>query len=315
MYRFLMYIGLLALAACTPLEQDFALRNKPPVLKDKCLVAGDLADLPIRHWLPEKKIQAVVLAIHGFNDYSNGFDAAGTYFAAQDIAVYAYDQRGFGKSPGWTTWPGEANLTADVVDAAKALRSFYPGTPLYIMGESMGAAVTILTLARHEVPEVEGAILVSPAVWGDDAMPFYYKGGLWFAAHTIPQMRVSGRGLKRWPSDNIEMLRALGRDPLIIKHTRIDAIYGLVHLMGNARREIGNVDTPLLVLYGDKDEIVPPPAMAELDERITAPHAMIRYKKGYHMLLRDLKGERVMKDVVKWIKEPGKENDADETKD
>lgn len=291
------------------------MRNKPPVLKDKCIYTGDLEALPLRSWLPVNKIEAVVLAIHGFNDYSNGFDAAGTYFADHNIAVYAYDQRGFGNAPGWATWPGEANLTADVADAVKAIRTFYPDTPIYIMGESMGAAVTILTLARHEVPEIDGAILVSPAVWGDDAMPAYYKGGLWFAAHTIPQMRVSGRGLKRMASDNIEMLRALGRDPLIIKHTRIDAIYGLVHLMGNARREIGKVDKPLLVLYGEKDEIVPPPAMADLDERITAPHTMIRYRKGYHMLLRDLGGQRVMKDIAHWITEADKDSHADETKD
>ncbi|MFO1242671.1 MAG: alpha/beta hydrolase [Rickettsiales bacterium] len=311
MYRFLIVFCLLAISACTPSEQDFAARNKPPVLKDKCIQTGDLADLPLRKWLPDKKVQAVVLAIHGFNDYSNGFDAAGTYFAEHGIAIYAYDQRGFGKAPHWTTWPGEANLTADVIDAVKALHVFYPGTPLYIMGESMGAAVTILTLARHEVPEVQGAVLVSPAVWGDDAMPFYYKGGLWFAAHTVPQMRVSGKGLNRWPSDNIEMLRALGRDPLIIKHTRIDAIYGLVHLMGNARREISKVQTPMLVLYGENDQIVPPPAMASLDDLIKAPHRMIHYNTGYHMLLRDLKGERVMKDVVKWIEDSDKASHAD----
>ena len=106
MYRFLMYICLLAATSCTPAEQDFALRDKPPVLKDKCLYAGDLAALPIRAWLPDKKLDAVVLAVHGFNDYSNGFDAAGTYFARQGIAVYAYDQRGFGRSPGRGVWPG-----------------------------------------------------------------------------------------------------------------------------------------------------------------------------------------------------------------
>ncbi len=36
------------------------------------------------------------------------------------------------------------------------------------------------------------------------------------------------------PSDNIEMLRALGKDPLVIKRTRIDALKGLVDLMSNA---------------------------------------------------------------------------------
>jgi hypothetical protein len=37
----------------------------------------------------------------------------------------------------------------------------------------------------------------------------------------LPGLKVTGRGLGITPSDNLEMLRALGRDPLVIKETRI----------------------------------------------------------------------------------------------
>ena len=33
---------------------------------------------------------------------------------------------------------------------------------------------------------------------------------------------------------------------------------------------------------------------------------MILYENGYHMLLRDLQSEIVMKDIVDWINEPAK---------
>lgn len=295
------FLLLFGFAACAPKEQVFVPRSSAPKIEDSMVYTGDQQNIPLRRWLPEGKPKAVILALHGFNDYSNAFAMPGDYFAKQGIAVYAYDQRGFGRSLEWTVWPGEKNLTHDVADTARALRGEYPGIPLYILGESMGAAVAILTLARHRPPEVDGAVLVSPAVWGYDTMPFFYQGGLWLAAHTVPQMRISGRGLKRYASDNIEMLRALGQDPLVIKHTRIDAIYGLVRIMSEASREIPDVKTPMLILFGKNDQIVPPPAMEDLANRATAPHEVICYDEGYHMLMRDLEGEKVTADIAEWI--------------
>ena len=65
------------------------------------LTAADGAELPMRIWLPpnQQKPKAVILAVHGFNDYSNAFDMPGRWWAKHGIATYAYDQRGFGAYP------------------------------------------------------------------------------------------------------------------------------------------------------------------------------------------------------------------------
>ena len=73
--------------------------------------------LPLRRWLPEGKPRAVVLALHGFNDYSNAFADAGPVFAAHGIALYAYDQRGFGAAPAPGRWPGSRRLVDDALAA------------------------------------------------------------------------------------------------------------------------------------------------------------------------------------------------------
>jgi acylglycerol lipase len=42
----------------------------------------------------------VIVALHGMNDYSNAFDAAGARIGpGEGITTYAYDQRGFGRAP------------------------------------------------------------------------------------------------------------------------------------------------------------------------------------------------------------------------
>ena len=71
-------------------------------------------------------------------------------------------------------------------------------------------------------------------------------------------------------SDNLEMLRALGADPLFIKGTRVDAIAGLVQLMDTAYAAADALPGPLLVLVGEHDEIVPPGAQTAMLERLRA---------------------------------------------
>jgi alpha-beta hydrolase superfamily lysophospholipase len=106
------------------------------------------------------------------------------------------------------------------------------------------------------------------------------------------------------------MLLALGRDPLVIKATRIDAMHGLVNLMDTALEEAAGFKTPALILYGERDEIIPktPTRMmlARMPEITRKIRRVALYKDGYHMLLRDLKAEVAWRDIVGWIADPEK---------
>src|SRR3546814_11213683 len=90
----------------------------------------------------------------------------------------------------------------------------------------------------------------------------------------MPWMTLTGEGLEIWPSDNIEMLRALSLDPLVIKETRVDTIYGLVNIMDRALEAAPELDGPALILYGSHEEVVPPaPALAILHRPPPTPPA------------------------------------------
>jgi alpha-beta hydrolase superfamily lysophospholipase len=117
-----------------------------------------------------------------------------------------------------------------------------------------------------------------------------------------PGLELTGSGLKVMASDNIEMLRAIGADPLFIKATRVDAIAGLVELMDIAASSVDRLDGPLLVLGGARDEIVPPGAHLAMLGRLRAQQCTeIIYPDGWHMLLRDLQREVVWNDILAWI--------------
>jgi alpha-beta hydrolase superfamily lysophospholipase len=297
------------LAACAEIPPPLVERIEPR-LTDRAMIAADGAELPLRRWLPAGEPRAVIAALHGFNDYSAFFDLPAPSLTAAGIAIYAYDQRGFGRAPAVGYWPGEAALRSDLYGFLRLLAARHPGKPLFVLGESMGAAVALTALShpaidRADLPPLSGVILVAPAVWSRDQMPWYQDAALWIGARLLPWMTVSGRGLHIQASDNIEMLRRMSRDPLVIKETRISTIEGLCDLMDAASLAPGRIDLPGLLLLGAHDEVVPneaSQAMLARKSRFLQPRL---YPEGYHMLLRDLHAEQPLNDIKSWIASRG----------
>jgi alpha-beta hydrolase superfamily lysophospholipase len=279
-----------------------------PHLEHDRIIARDGAVLPLRSWLPDGAPRAVVLALHGFNDYSNAFADTGPTFAAGGVAVFAYDQRGFGAAPLRGRWAGTDRLVDDALTATGLLRERYPGVPVYLLGESMGGAVAILASVRsgRSAAPPDGVVLLAPAVWGRSTMNVFERAGLWLADF-MPQVRWSPDliPVRIRASDNIPMLRALGADPLVIRDTRADALNGLVDLMSAALDAAPRFRARALILYGERDEIVPRlPVLrfvGALPPSAAARQRLALYPQGYHLLSRDLDGPLVVGDMLSWI--------------
>lgn len=292
------------LGACAPVTRPAGEPVAAPSMTDDALVMADGMPLALHAWQPREEPRAVILALHGYNDYGNAFALPGEVWAAEGIATYAYDQRGFGRSPTPGLWPGTATLAADAGSALALVAARHPGVPLVLLGESMGGAVATLVIARDPPSELHGAVLVAPAVWGLDTMPWSYRASLWLLAHILPSLTLSGSGLEIWPSDNIEMLRALGRDPLVLKESRADAVLGLVRLMDAGLAAAGEMPLPLLLVYGEQDQIVPRQAMARFAANLSGPVRIATYPEGYHMLLRDLGRGLPIADIARFVLDP-----------
>lgn len=271
--------------------------------KKNFVAMSDGARLPLRIWAADNP-HAVIIGVHGMNDYSKAFEMPGAWFASRGVTVLAYDQRGFGEAPGRGLWAGAARMSDDLNSVVALAIKDYPDLPIYLMGSSMGGAVVMRSFTSPTPPNVDGIILAAPAVWGWRAMNAFYETVLWMSAHMLPSMTLTGGGLKIMPSDNIEMLRALSRDPLVIKETQIGTIYGLVELMDEAAAAAPHINVPVLMMYGARDEIVPPiPVGQALHDMQAAavPVTPACYPNGYHILLRDLQREVVWKDIESWM--------------
>ncbi len=295
---------LLMTAGCAPTVVAPGPPTAPPVLEADRLVAADGVSLPVRSWMPAGQPRAVIVALHGFNDYGNFFAAPGGFLAARGIATYAYDQRGFGAAPVRGLWAGGDAMAGDLTAITRQVRERHPGVPVYLLGASMGGAVIMVAMTGDDPPPADGIVLSAPAVWGRETMPWYQRAALWLAAHTVPWLEVSGRGLKIRPSDNEEMLKALGEDPLVLRQARVDTLYGLADLMDAALAAASALAGPALILYGEHDEIIPVKPTRLMFRRLRGGQRIALYEKGFHMLLRDRQGETVWRDIAAWIADP-----------
>ena len=273
-----------------------------------CAYPAEVADMPTARgsmtaWAPEAVPPwAVVVALHGFNDHKGSYAPFGAYAARRGVRVEAYDQAGFGARDRPGIWAGTERLVQDLHEHVRDARRRYPGVPVYVLGESMGSAVAIVAAAAPDVPPIDGVILTSPAVWGGQDLPQGYRTTLAILAALVPPLKVTGGHFDILASDNIDMLRALGRDPLYIRSTRIDAVAGLVRLMDQAWADGPALRQRLLVLRGARDEVVSPRIQADFVRELRDPDCLTAtYLNGWHLLLRDLQRQRVFDDILAWI--------------
>src|SRR5262245_59288411 len=90
-------LAAVALASRPRIEPALRPRRQAPALHDDAVIAGDGVRLPLISWRPEQPA-AIMLGLHGYGDYRRAFRLAGPWLAARRIALFAYDQRGFGES-------------------------------------------------------------------------------------------------------------------------------------------------------------------------------------------------------------------------
>ncbi|MBB2176143.1 alpha/beta fold hydrolase [Gluconacetobacter johannae] len=307
----LLYLALLAPLAGGCALRDLPVPRPPPahaadgalVPPDGSMTLSDGVRVPYRVWPARGTERAVILALHGFDDSRDAWEFPAPVLAGRGMTLYAPDLRGFGGMPDRGGWAGADRLVRDVADEARAIARRHPGVPLYLMGESMGGAVLTCLMAGPDAPPVAGTILLAPAVWklgpGAEVLLRLMAAGApgWrLTGHELPVHVVAG--------DDLAAMRRLYYDPLTLRATRMQALSGLAALMHRAADDAPHMRGPVLVVYGGRDQLIPPSAMADLWRRLPASARRDYIPGGYHLLMRGRTRQAVMNDVTQWIAAP-----------
>lgn len=267
------------------------------------MIASDNGEsVALTEWRGSGTPKAVILAVHGYGDHGTStFGGAAKDWARQGLITYAYDQRGFGRNPSNGVWPGHDALVGDLASVAKVVKDRNPDLPLVLIGHSMGGAVVTAALGEGRVA-ADRAVLLAPALWGGPHLNPLYRIMAFTAAAVAPDKRWTGDGIVRiQASDNIEMLRALGRDPLYVRNPSSREFVGLIRVMDHAYAAAPSLEVPVLLIYGAKDEVVPEAPVRATYELIPGPKRFEHVETGWHMLLRDLEGAIVRDTVAEFV--------------
>jgi alpha-beta hydrolase superfamily lysophospholipase len=277
-------------------------RAAPPRLDEEAFVAGDGLRLPLARWSPKTPRKALALGLHSYGDYRQAFRLVGPQLADHGIELIAYDQRGFGETATRGEWGGSEGLILDLAEAVGALREASSGTPLVVIGESMGGSVALAGVGQGIVRDLDALILAAPGVRGDIPMRQLHDLALRLGALALPWLAVElRRGARPW-LDAEEALR-LAEDPLILRRLSVGTYDGLVELATLASALPKSKLPPTLLLHGELDRTIPRAAINELIARLAGGLSHRHYPERHHLLLHEHGTEQVVQDCLAWLSE------------
>jgi alpha-beta hydrolase superfamily lysophospholipase len=292
-------VALIAGSVLRPREIRRA-RRQAPVLEPDALVTGDGTRLPISTWQPSGPASALVLGLHGYGDYRRAFELAGRWLAAHGVAVYAYDQRGFGETESRGYWAGADTLIDDCADAVRVLRETHPELPLAVLGESMGGSVALAGLRGGEIVGVDRLILAAPGVRGGLPLRQLHDLALRLATLALPWLAVElRRGGRPWLDP--EESQRLADDPLILRHLSVGTYDGLIELANRATADGDRELPPTLLLFGELDGTIPRVAIDDLAARLGDCCTFCAYPERHHLLLHEADADELFADCLAWL--------------
>src|SRR5438094_3572206 len=246
------------------------------------LTLRDGSKLFYRAWLPEKPTTRALLLFHRGHEHSGRWADTVAALALTDVAVFAWDQRGHGRSPGARgSAPDLATVIHDAEEWASHLAVAH-GIHLQetiVLAHSLGAVIATAWVHDY-APPVRGLILATPAFRVKLYVPF-----------AVPFLRlrqkVLGPGyVKRFvragllTQHPVEAAR-YNADPQIFRQIAVNLLLDLHDTSKRLLADAGAVTAPLLVLAAGKDWVVRQSAQRRFVERVSSPVKRFEVLPGF----------------------------------
>jgi carboxylesterase len=179
---------------------------------------------------------------------------------------------------GWADWYGAVSTALD--DLVPRCRT------LVVAGLSMGGALA-LRLAADRGPDVHGLILVNPAVLAEDPRLRLLPLLKW----VIPAVPGIGSDIKR-----------PGITELAYPRTPTRAVDSLQHGWAELRRDLPQVNQPLLVLRSAEDHVVPASSTQLILDTVTSEQRReIVLLDSYHVATLDNDADRIIAESLTFL--------------
>ena len=246
------------------------------------LTLRDGTELFYRAWLPEKPATKALILFHRGHEHSGRWQETVEALALDDVAVFAWDQRGHGRSPGER---GSApDLATIIKDADEFVRHVVgeQGITLedtVVLAHSVGAVIATAWVHDY-APPIRGMILATPA--------FRVKLYVPLAVPLLRlRQRVFGPGyVKSYVKASMlthdpAQAESYQNDPLIFRQIAVNMLLDLHDTSTRLLADAGAITVPTLVLVAGSDWVVKTAAQRQFVERLSSPVKRVEMLAGF----------------------------------
>lgn len=249
---------------------------------------------------PTPPVKALVLLVHGLGEHMGRYAHVALALHQAGYLVRGYDHVGHGLSSGTRGDVAHpAQLSEHLVHMAQDVASAHAGTPLVLLGHSLGGLVVQRAVAA--LPTLADAVVMSsPAL----------------AAYTNVFEKILLATLPRWLPhlrvDNGLVLEGLSRDPQVVReythdplvHRRISASLAawIVQEGIHAVQQADQWHTPSLLMYAGQDRLVNPQGSVDFAKRAPAHVLQTQcFNVMYHEIFNDPEKQLVLQKLLAWL--------------
>uniref|UniRef100_A0A0B7B547 Serine aminopeptidase S33 domain-containing protein n=1 Tax=Arion vulgaris TaxID=1028688 RepID=A0A0B7B547_9EUPU len=249
--------------------------------------------------------RGLVFMSHGAGEHCLYYGELAELLKLRGLFVFSHDHQGHGQSGGPRMHITDIrHYVRDVFYHIEMVKKKYPNLPVFLIGHSMGGAISILSGFDH--PDYfAGIVLISPAVTPqqDTVGPVRIFFGK-LLARVFPQFPVL------WLNDaDISRDKAVCQkykdDPLNY-HGGLKAKWALSLLLAlqEIEKKLSTVKWPFFVLHGDADKIVNSKGSVALYSEAASVDKTIKiYPGSYHQPHFDIEpvASESRQDIIEWV--------------
>ena len=258
-------------------------------------------------WIPGGATNRVIVFQHGVGEHSNRFGNLVQSFENESTALYALDARGHGQTAGKRGHVKSFQLFADDLgDLIQIAKNENPGIPLYLLGHSLGALMSLqYVIEPGNQKQLDGLLLSTPPIKiVMDAAKKVKKAVGSLLAYVIPSVTVDTELNLQSLSHDQEVIEAYKADPLVhgkISMAAASQSFAVAEtVMANAK----NITLPIYIWHGMEDEICHAESSRLLYDAVGSENKTLKfYDRLFHETMNEAGDDKwtVLNDVKAWL--------------
>ena len=259
--------------------------------------------------------RAVIVIVHGLGAHSGIFSHLAEFLSDRQVAVYALDLRGHGRSGGqrghinsWSEFRQDLNSFIQLVSTKEK------DLPLYLLGQSLGGTISLDFALHYDFAldydeqfdkdklqdKLHGLILLSPALKVRIAPLKSILGKLF--SGLLPRFTMDTGSQGSTIACDLQVTATTTEDPW--RHTKATARLATEFWQTTAWIEAhaSSLQIPLLILHGGADPVTLPETSLQLFTTMAVnDKERYEYPQGHHELQNDLECRNIFLDLVDWL--------------